>query len=410
MEYGDTVYSSGDCGGDDEQMDSGNTSLTASVNEQLVATTTQQTEVYNNLQENQDRVLRRQELQNKNIEGPENMVQDNPARVGDRVSSSIECHSTCSWECSEEMATCAPDTECMGLCVCEQECQEYRLLEEIKPMRVCNTAPLPQCSCSSQQPNCQNCSRQPICQCMKYALHCCGCGVRLCADDGPLVPYPPDLRQAIAEASTSRPIVFHPASFERHVSPTANNRCDLAEACIPNTQHMSPVALSSSSGPSNSISLFSEQSLDVASITERVSDNYDSMSIAGATAESQMERINGTALKSDENNSLNIISPPPPPPPPPPMQHHTSPPNREGEHGNINLTSPLTLLKVMSCQDGGDQDTQLHEAARAAQPDTLRKLLKNHKFVKNINSRVVPFMSTPLREAVVGKLTTIPYW
>lgn len=68
-----------------------------------------------------------------------------------------------------------------------------------------------------------------------------------------------------------------------------------------------------------------------------------------------------------------------------------------------NINTPLTLLRVMSCSDGSDQDTQLHEAARSGQTDLLARLLDKDASKRNLNARAMPFMATPLREAVVGK-------
>lgn len=94
-------------------------------------------------------------------------------------------------------------------------------------------------------------------------------------------------------------------------------------------------------------------------------------------------------------------SPQSPAPPPPPLPQLPSL-HRVGFVPS-NSQTPLTMLRMMSCDDGSPADTRLHEAARIGDANTLRELLRDERRRENVNARVRPFYATPLREAVVGE-------
>ncbi|KAF2354500.1 Ankyrin repeat-containing domain [Trinorchestia longiramus] len=77
-------------------------------------------------------------------------------------------------------------------------------------------------------------------------------------------------------------------------------------------------------------------------------------------------------------------------------------PNSTVESRDSTAATPTLLLRALSCDDGSEFDSRLHEAARAGLAERLEALLQEDNLRACINSRARPLMATPLREAVVG--------
>ena len=111
-------------------------------------------------------------------------------------------------------------------------------------------------------------------------------------------------------------------------------------------------------------------------------------------AEQEQERNQGNPFP----RNVPEVAVPAPPPPPPAVNE-----NSRMVFRNTTLP-PISRLRAVTCEDGSPYDTRLHEAARAGNLEKLKQLLEDEKLRRNINSKIRPFMATPLRDAVAGEL------